>query len=128
MIRRTKIKRRKKASSRKRLIARLDADARQRVMDRDRETCQRAGESECSGPIQWSHVLSRIYLCVRWEEENALAMCMGHHHWWHMHSGQAMLWFTEKWPERWEHLRRIMASGKKYSDADLREMAAKLSG
>lgn len=32
-----------------------------------------------AGPIQWAHIVSRRYRAVRWDPNNAVALCAGHH-------------------------------------------------
>lgn len=108
------------------MIAALDADCRQRVFERDQSTCQRAGVSDCNGPLQWSHVISREVKCLRWEEENSQVMCLGHHHWWHMNHSQAILWFSTNWPERWEHLQRTANFSVKFGEMQIRELFEQL--
>lgn len=35
--------------------------------------------SECAGPLQTCHIVSRTYRSVRWDEDNAFCMCAGAH-------------------------------------------------
>lgn len=52
-----------------------------------RELCRRRGKCEavgaagvqCSGSLQWAHILSRSYHKVRWDLDNCLFMCAAHH-------------------------------------------------
>jgi hypothetical protein len=138
MIRRTQIKRkrgkkklswsRRRTKEKNAMIRELDASCRQRVMERDQEMCARAGVSPCEGPLQWSHVITREVLALRWEDENSQAMCRGHHHWWHMNHSQAILWFSTHWPERWEHIKRIYQSNVKFGFEEVKALLADLRG
>src|SRR4051812_24990057 len=47
---------------------------------RARQACMfHAGVSECAGPLQTCHIVSRTYRSVRWDEDNAYCMCAGAH-------------------------------------------------
>lgn len=100
----------------------LDADCRQRVFERDLDTCQKFGEGDCGGPLQWSHVITREVKALRWEEANSKVLCRDHHCWWGHHGGQALLWFESKWPERWEHIKRINQLNQSFGDTEIREL------
>lgn len=125
-------KRRAERLAKKRAIRALDMACRTRVFERDAATCQRCGikegefrENGTPVVLQWSHVQSRRHLCVRWEDENSKVLCRECHHWWGMNPGQAFFWFSQKWPERWEHVGRILRVSPK---VNVLEMAKELGG
>jgi hypothetical protein len=39
------------------------------------------GRVRCGGSLQCCHILTRARRSLRWDDENALAMCAGHHVW-----------------------------------------------
>ena len=46
------------------------------VKARDK-VCQAEGEHK--GPLQWAHIVSRRYRAIRWDANNAVVLCAGHH-------------------------------------------------
>lgn len=48
---------------------------------RSRGRCEAAGFDgiACNGNLQTMHIVSRRYLSVRWDDDNALAGCAAHH-------------------------------------------------
>jgi hypothetical protein len=51
---------------------------------RSRGYCELKGldDIKCSSVLQCAHIETRGVLGIRWEEDNALCICSGHH-WWH---------------------------------------------
>lgn len=43
------------------------------------------GGVTCSTQLQCSHIHSRRFVCVRWDEGNAVCACAAHHRWQHDH-------------------------------------------
>lgn len=95
----------KATRSRRRMILELDADARMRVFERDNETCLRCERK--SPTIQWAHVLSRVHLCLRWQEDNAMTLCAGCHLKWHHEPAYAIEWFMDAFPDRWRRVKAL---------------------
>lgn len=93
----------------------LDADARLRVFERDNGVCIAAGIAniKCGPNPQWAHVLSRRHPCLRWEEDNAMTLCGGHHLWWHHEPAMAVDWFMATFPERWRRIKAILLMNPK---------------
>jgi hypothetical protein len=52
-----------------------------REICRRRGVCEAAGEDgvQCSGSLQWAHIMSRTYHKVRWDDDNCFFMCAAHH-------------------------------------------------
>lgn len=110
----------KKAVTKKRMIGLLDKAAREQiVIERDHNVCQRCGRREgewdsmgmVTVKIQWSHVHSRRFHCIRWDPDNSKALCQRCHCWWTNNPGLAFDWFSKKFPERWERVTRVLQSG-----------------
>jgi 5-methylcytosine-specific restriction endonuclease McrA len=117
------------------MITELDSDARQRVLERDDYTCQRCGarngQIDKDGDIaivQWSHVISRRHYCLRWEEDNSKALCMKCHCWWTNNTVQAVYWFEQKFPERWERINKIFRLNLKFGVTQIKALLADLRG
>ena len=66
--------------------------------------CQVCGTTE---NLQCSHVVPRANLHLRWDDNNAKALCIKHHlYWWHRNPLEAWEWFENKFPDRTEYLRK----------------------
>jgi 5-methylcytosine-specific restriction endonuclease McrA len=126
-----------KTRARKRMIAALDADCRERVVwQRDREICQRCGiqngawieELGRYAQIQWCHVHTREYYVTRWEADNSLALCDRCHVFFDNHKVLSFEWFRKTWPERWQNIQNVLQSGTKTSDAWIRSRFLELKG
>lgn len=56
--------------------------------------------------LQCSHVIPRTYITTRWDIDNAITLCYACHiHWWHKNPHEAVKWFDERWPGRYEQLK-----------------------
>lgn len=70
-----------------------------RALCRSRGRCEAAGwrGTECKGPLQWAHIVSRQYKRnnLRWRMDNCLLLCAGHHFRW-----------TRKNEAEWHHFLR----------------------
>lgn len=105
------------------------------VFERDEHRCQRCGATE-DGPwsLQWAHILTRGELSIRWNPLNSMVLCAKDHMAF-THRPEAWHdWIDERFPARWELLRRLrresLARGDKpdYAEiiASLRSQAAGL--
>jgi hypothetical protein len=58
-------------------------------------TCQKCGkvysQDEARG-LDCSHIFGRRHRSVRWAKENAIALCVGCHRWWHENPTESGLW------------------------------------
>lgn len=70
----------------------LDALCRTVVMNRDGWRCVRCGSDTW---VQWSHVYSRRFLCLRWDPDNSKALCASCHRWWHDNPAESGPWWVE---------------------------------
>ena len=114
----------KKTRARRKSVKALDADARQKVFERDGFKCVRCGKTE---GIQWCHVITRGRTALRWLPENALTLCAGHHEfWWHKHPLESGPWFEHTFPERYALLMGLKDKPCELTAKDLREMAEQL--
>lgn len=100
-------KKRKKKTSRKRLIDRCDNLCKRVVKIRDEYICQKCGKKVSKQNCHWSHVVPRADLWLRWDLLNSMAMCYHcHHYWWHKDPLGASKWFEETFPARADYLRQ----------------------
>lgn len=116
-----KHRQRKATASRARMVRELDAIAREEVFIRDHGTCIAAGIAgiRCGDTVQWAHVLSRRHPCLRWEADNAMTLCAGHHLWWHHSPMYAVEWFVRDFPDRWRRLKAVHLANPKVNVRDL---------
>ena len=124
---------RNKRRTKRGMVIDLDKVARREiVIERDKNICQRCGielyESDIVGcsivpaVIQWAHVNTREYYITRWEPDNSLALCSRCHVWFDNHKVLSLDWFAQKWPDRWENIKRILHCGTKTNDAWVRSL------
>lgn len=123
---------RNKRRTKRGMVIDLDKSARHEVVvERDQDTCQRCGihngdwipELLRYAVIQWCHVHTREYYCLRWEPDNSYAGCDRCHVWFDQHKVLGFDWFSKKWPERWKRILRVLQSGNnKTTDADIRAL------
>jgi hypothetical protein len=78
--------------------------------------------------LQCSHVLPRTYYCIRCDERNAITLCFKcHFHWWHKNPFEAVEWFEEKYPGRYQELRELTWHPEKvFWDIKLMELKKRL--
>lgn len=69
-----------KGIARKRLEKQLDILWRQRVLEKFSSSCAVCGRKN---GIQAHHIFSRTHKSTRWDIENGIALCSGHHLWAH---------------------------------------------
>jgi len=65
--------------------------------------CERCGRINTS--LDWSHVVGRKNLTLRWDILNALCLCFQcHRYFWHEEPLDSVEWFKIKFPQRWVYL------------------------
>jgi hypothetical protein len=62
---------------------------------------------ECNGPLQWAHIIGRANHRLRWNTQNALCLCAGHHVWYTNHPWDWYEQISYFFPETYEALRVI---------------------
>lgn len=83
------------------------------VRERDGE-CQAKDEIfPCKGNLQCAHILSRRYATTRCHQLNAIALCASHHIYWTHRPLEWEDWIKDRYPGRWEALRRAAIFGGK---------------
>lgn len=81
------------------------ADKEMSLLVRSRGVCDGADISNCGGPLQDAHVISRTNTTLRYDILNHLSLCYRHHiHFWHTSPLEAMEWFSKKYPDRYLYL------------------------
>jgi len=125
-----------KKLSKNRMVAMLDKACRQRtVIERDNDTCQRCsrrqGEWDCEihrpTIIQWAHVHTRRHHCLRWDDDNTLALCSRCHKWFDNNKVLALDWFAKQFPERWDRIKRVLQSGIKVPTSEIKSMVQEIN-
>lgn len=70
---------------------------------RKKGVCERCGRTDVT--FDWSHVVGRHNLTLRWDILNALCLCFQcHRFFWHEEPLESGAWFKQKFPERWQYL------------------------
>lgn len=70
---------------------------------REKEFCERCGRTNTS--FDWSHVVGRKNLTLRWDIINALCLCFQcHKFFWHEEPLESGEWFRNKYPHRYNYL------------------------
>lgn len=82
------------------LVKKCDSEMSKLV--RERGKCDRCGRSDTN--LHWAHVFGRRNRTLRWDVNNAMALCYPCHNWWHENPTESGAWFREKYPARYEYL------------------------
>lgn len=78
--------------------------------------------------LQCSHVLPRTYLSVRWNLDNAITLCYKHHiYWWHKYPHDAVKWFDDLFPNRYQEILDIALKHEKINRDEKFEELKKLA-
>ena len=82
--------------------------AKQEAKKRDKYICQKCHKKVEGQNAHGSHILPEgAYPLMSAEKENILCFCYHCHiNWWHKSPLEATEWFNEKWPGRYQELRK----------------------
>jgi len=70
----------KKKTRRKELELELDRVWHEKVLERDKKKCRICGKTD---RLQSHHIFSRTHRATRWDLDNGITLCAGHHYWAH---------------------------------------------
>lgn len=85
----------------KRLIKRCDIWFSKKIRERDGK-CLRCGKLD---HLQCAHLISRTYKHLRWDEKNAITLCMGcHMFFWHTHPIEAAEFARATIPDNYSYI------------------------
>lgn len=99
-------KKKDKKPTKKFLIKRCDSLFGEIIRLRDGMKCCKTGRTD--GVLQVAHIFSRRYMNTRWEPDNVVLLASGIHIFWaHKHPADFISWFEDKYPERWEKIKRM---------------------
>ena len=59
---------------------------------------------KCGGSLSCAHIMTRGIIALRYEPQNAIALCMGHHRWFHQNPYEWVKFIEGKFPGRYEKL------------------------
>ena len=99
------IKSSKRTRQRRRKIKDLDLECREIVFTRDGNACVKCGKT--TGKLDWAHIVSRRDITLRHDPENSLVLCAGCHFFWHHAPLEAVTWFQQKFPLRYEYMMEV---------------------
>ena len=112
-------------------LAKADAEFSRRIKERDGWCCRRCGTryAEGSRGLHCAHIVGRRNRELRWDERNAVSLCMACHLWAHGNPLAFVDWLKDEIGPRWvAELKRIAAAPKKVRDTrrriEIREVRA----
>lgn len=80
----------------------------QYIRARDR-VCQKCGTDQ---KLQCSHIKSRAIKSIRYNDDNAMALCLRCHiYWWHKEPLEASEWMHKKFPGRYDRICKAQLEG-----------------
>ncbi len=79
-------------------------------------------EHECKGRLEWVHIKTRKFLCLRWDFFNNLTLCSKQHFYFHDHPDLFIQWIIVHFPGRIEYLNKKLAEIKPIKKSDLEEL------
>lgn len=103
MRRKTPIRRRRLHGPKEVTDRILDEACRAVVFARDGHKCVKCGGTSY---LQWAHVYSRRYRCLRWAPMNSMVLCAGCHLIWHHRPTESVLWWIGKYGEQTDAMLR----------------------
>lgn len=75
------------------------------LLIREKGFCEASDVSHCGGVLQDAHIIGRANHTLRWDGTNHLCLCYRHHIFFAHHDPvEFLLWFQNKYPERWTYL------------------------
>lgn len=93
---------------RKRLMNTLDDKCARMVKERDGYKCQWPGCSWSQKVLNWCHFKSRKYHAIRWDLDNTVTFCVGHHR------------YTEANPDEFADFMRLRLGQGRFDSLNLR--------
>ena len=74
---------------------------------------------KCKGRMEWCHIKSRKYLCVRWDFFNNLTLCSSAHFFFTANPDAFIHWLDKHFPGRTEYLNKKLTEIKPIKKSDL---------
>ena len=112
-------------------LTKLDAEFSRAIRKRDKWRCRRCHRQYADGSrgLHCAHIVGRRNRELRWDERNAVSLCMGCHLWAHANPLAFTDWLKDEIGPRWfAELKRIGAAPKKVRDTrkriEIREVRA----
>jgi HNH endonuclease len=66
-----------------------------------------------AGNLQAAHLISRSYKAIRTNTKNVTTLCAKHHMYFTHHPLEWENWVEDKWPGRWDELKRLALTYEK---------------
>ena len=88
--------------------------------------CQAEGlmKGKCGGSLQCCHIQGRANYRLRWDEQNVLCMCAGHHRISHTYPLDFIEFVMTYYPNKWKY---VMKHKNEVVKTDYKELIARLS-
>lgn len=92
--------------------------------------CQMAGKDHvhCGGSLQWCHIVGRSNMRLRWEENNCVCMCAGHHRYYTSRDFAFIEQIKTHFPEKDRYITAHWRELKRWSTDELKAMIAQYQG
>jgi len=73
---------------------------------RSRGVCELAGKDNvtCAGNLQTMHIVGRANRRLRWDDENVLCGCSGHHMYYTHHPTEFAMFIERHFPRKWLYI------------------------
>ena len=128
-----------KRTKRKKLIDKLDGVCREIVRQKTNNLCQKCGKYVTGSNSHPAHIIPKGggASFLRFDLKNILHLCFHCHRKWHDDPVDSMIWFKDKFFDRWDYLHKETKTQQgdirmrkyvvwKFSDSDLAEMFERL--
>lgn len=98
------------------------------MLDRDNYTCQKCGRALCNKSAHQSHVIPKSRgNRLRWDLKNMKTLCfMCHINWWEKKPDEALDWFKDNYPNRWEYIKKHQYKKVQWRKPDYKKMVEQL--
>lgn len=93
---------------------------------RSRGICELAGKDKvsCAGQLQTMHIVGRANRRLRWDDENVLSGCAGHHMYYTHHPTEFAMFIETQFPRKWLY---IHAHHNEIAQTDYEELIRRLT-
>lgn len=85
------------------------------------------GNIKCSQVLQTMHIVGRANLRLRWDDNNVLCGCSGHHTWYSFHPKEFWEMVEEYFPSKYEYVMKHRNEIVKMTEEKYREMIEEFS-
>ena len=77
---------------------------------------------KCGGGLQCAHIENRSNIHLRWDENNCLCLCHGHHFWFHRNPLQFIEFLLKYQKHKYDYVRKNRNQLQKFTEEFYEEM------